>query len=123
MQIVITNDVILETAMYSGEKSLMLDVYLGRNNSTKSVRVAEMNYIEKFLEITDKQDLNAVKSVPIRMVGRIRPEGEVEFMAIGHYLEDKWLLITPTVNTCFLKFERLVKMIGGELDNITIWIE
>lgn len=123
MQIVVTNDAILEAAMYSGEKGLMLDVHLGRNNCTKSVRVVEMNYIEKFLEVTDKKDLDEVKNVPIRMVGRIRPEGEVEFMAIGHYLQDKWLLTIPTVNTCFLKFKRLVKMMGGELDNITIWIE
>ena len=123
MRIVITNDVIIEAAMYSGEKSLMLDFHLGRKNNIKTVRVAEMNYIEKFLEVTDKKDLDEVKNVPVRMVGRVRSEGEVEFMAIGHYLQDKWLLTIPTVNTCFLKFERLVKMMGGELDNITIWIE
>ena len=122
MQIVITNDVILEASMSSGEKGLMLDVYLGRENNIKSVKVAEMNYIEKFLEVTDKKNLEEVKNVPVRMVGRVRPEGEVEFMAIGHYLQDKWLLTIPTVNTRFLKFERLVKMMGGELDNITIYI-
>ena len=122
MQIVVTNDVICEASMSSGEKGLLLHMYLGQKNNEKSVRVAEMNYIEKFLEVTDKKNLDEVKNVPIRMVGRVRPEGEVEFMAIGHYLQDKWLLTIPTVNTRFLKFERLVKMMGGELDNITIYI-
>ncbi len=122
MQIVVTNDVILEATMSSGQKGIMLDVYLGRDNNIKSVRVAEMNYIEKFLEVTDKKNLDEVKNVPVRMVGRVSPKGEVEFMAIGHYIQDKWLLTIPTVNTRFLRFERLVKMIGGQLDNITIYI-
>ena len=122
MQIVVANDVVLSAQMSSGEKGLLLDVHLGRENNEKSIKVLEMNLIEKFLEITGKQDLDAVKDVPIRMVGRVRPEGEVEFMAIGHYLQDKWLLTIPTVNTRLLQFERLVKMMGGQLDNITIYI-
>lgn len=122
MQIAVTNDVVLDAAMYGGEKGLMLDVHLGRENNIKTVRIAEMNYIEKFLEVVERKNLDEIKNVPIRMAGRVRPEGEVEFMAIGHYLQDKWLLTIPTVNTRFLKFERLVKMMGGELDNITIYI-
>lgn len=120
MQIVVTNDVILNAEMSSAEKQLIIDVYLGRENNIKSIKVLEMHLIEKFLEIMDKQELDAVKDVPIRMVGRVRPEGEVEFMAIGHYLQDKWLLTVPTINTRFLRFENLVKMMGGQLDNITI---
>lgn len=122
MQIILTNDVVLNAGMSSGEKGILLDVYLGRENNIQSIKVSEMNFIEKFLEITGKKDLDAVKDVPVRMLGRVRTEGEVEFMAIGHYLQDKWLLTIPTVNTRFLQFNKLVKMMGGELNNITIYI-
>lgn len=116
MEVTVINDIIKSIDIVKGENEAYLEFSMKRGDDALCLPLVQSDYIKELLQLLNSEGLSKVKDVSVRLFGTIESEAgnnfELEAMAIGDLLEDKWLMFAEDGDAVIVNFDTLIEELG-----------
>lgn len=114
----IINEVIQKVDIGCGDDGVYLVFEQKQTNDMLCIPLLRSDYLKEFLQIVGKEKLSEVKDVPVRMFVTCEIgvddsiSDELEVVAIGNLLEDKWVVLSSEEEADIVDFDTITEYLG-----------